>query len=63
MRSMKGRAIVSLNDVPGVRQVFEGLRIESHDLTYTIGAASGGGKAVSEVLIYNFETPQLPLFG
>jgi DNA adenine methylase len=58
---MKGRAIVSLNDVPDVRQVFDGLRIESHDLNYTI--ASGAAKAVSEVLIYNFETPKLPLFG
>jgi DNA adenine methylase len=61
LRSMKGRAIVSLNDVPDVRQVFDGLRIESHDLNYTI--ASGAAKAVSEVLIYNFETPKLPLFG
>jgi len=63
MRSMAGKSILSLNDMPEVREIFSGLRIEQVDLNYTIGAATGGAKAVSEVIIYNFDKPDLPLFG
>lgn len=62
MRSMRGRGIISLNDVPGVRETFAGLRMETVDLAYTIGNASSGSKEVSEVIIYNFDAPELPLF-
>jgi len=63
MRSMAGKSILSLNDTPEVREIFSGLRIEQVNLNYTIGAATGGAKAVSEVIIYNFDKPDLPLFG
>lgn len=62
MRTMQGRGIVSLNDVPGVRETFSGLRMETVDLTYSIGQATSGMKVVSEVIIYNFDVPALPLF-
>ena len=57
MKSMKGKAIVSLNDTPGVRETFDGLRMETFDLKYMIGQASAGPKEVREVLIYNFDMP------
>lgn len=63
MRSLQGRVILSLNDVPEVRETFAGFRMETADLTYSIGQASGGPKDVTEVIIYNFEKPELPLFG
>lgn len=63
LRALQGRAIVSLNDVPGVRETFATFRMETAELTYGIGQASRGTKAVTEVLIYTFEPPTLPLFG
>jgi DNA adenine methylase len=63
LRQIEGKAIVSLNDVPGVRATFDGFRMETVELSYTIGQASGGTKQVREVLIYTFEQPDLPLFG
>jgi len=63
IRSMKGKAIVSLNDVPEIREIFAGFRLEEAVLPYTISQASGGPKEANEVLIYNFARPALPLFG
>jgi len=63
LRQIEGRAIVSLNDVPGVRETFKGFRMETTNLTYMIGQASAGPKQVAEVLIYTFDQPGLPLFG
>ncbi len=64
LRSMKGRAIVSLNDTPGgVRETFDGLNMETFDIQYMIGQASGGPKDVKEVLIYNFDLPDEGLLG
>jgi len=60
---LRGRAIVSLNDTPGVRENFAGFRLEEAELPYTIGQASGGVKEAKEVLIFTFDAPALPLFG
>lgn len=49
---LKGRFIMSLNDTPGVREVFAGFTIEEISTIYT--AASSGPKAAAEVLIMNF---------
>lgn len=62
LRRIDGRAIVSLNDTPEVRDLFKGYRLEEVELNYSIGQASGGPKKVGELLIYNFEPPKLPLF-
>jgi DNA adenine methylase len=59
---LKGKAIVSLNDVAGVRETFARFRLEEAELPYMIGQASGGVKEAKEVLIYTFERPALPLF-
>lgn len=50
--ALKGRFIMSLNDTPGVREVFSGFTIKDISTVYT--AASNGSKAASEVLIMNY---------
>jgi DNA adenine methylase len=42
MRAMKGSAILTINDHPDMRRVFQGFKAESVAISYTIG---GGGKA------------------
>jgi len=50
LKSLRGRFILTLNDVPEVRALFNWAQIETVDLTYTAG---GGGKALKarEVII------------
>lgn len=50
LRGLKGRFILSLNDVEPVRELFAWADIASCELSYTVG---GGGQAkrVSEVII------------
>lgn len=63
LRTLQGRAILSLNDVVDVRNIFADFRMEEAELPYTIGQASRGVKDARELLIYTFEQPELPLFG
>ncbi|MHB1305284.1 MAG: DNA adenine methylase [Acidiphilium sp.] len=49
LEALKGRFILSLNDVPGVRQTFRGFRIEAVETHYSI--SGGRGKRVGEVII------------
>jgi DNA adenine methylase len=60
LRSIKGRAIVSLNDHPAIRQAFEGFHIESVDITYTVG---GGDRAAArkEVIIFSWDEASIPV--
>lgn len=51
--SLKGRFILSLNDVPGVRETFKGFRFQEVKTTYTI-AGKGAQPERAEVLISNF---------
>jgi DNA adenine methylase len=52
LRALKGRFIMSLNDVSEVREVFAGFHIESVKTTYTI-AGKGAQTDRAEVLISN----------
>jgi len=56
---LKGKAIISLNDHPAIREVFSAYHIEKTDLKYTVG---GGGKspAASEVLIFSWNSQDEP---
>lgn len=50
MKTMKGSAILTINDHPAMRKVFKGFSMQSVDINYTIG---GGGKsAARKELIY-----------
>lgn len=53
LRTLQGRFIMSLNDTPGVREVFGGFHLEHVTTTYTASAA--GTKVAPELLIMNFE--------
>lgn len=59
MRKIKGKAIVSLNDHPQIRECFSGLHMETIPISYTVG---GGGKAVerNELLICSWDVVAEP---
>ena len=42
MRTMKGKAILTINDHPEMRKIFEGFAIKDVEISYTVG---GGGKS------------------
>lgn len=52
-RTIKGKMVISVNDIPEMRQAFAGLNMESVDITYTVG---GQGKAnkTAELIIRNW---------
>jgi DNA adenine methylase len=50
LAGIKGRFLLSLNDTPGVREVFGRFDIEAVETTYTVGSGASS-KRVGEVLI------------
>jgi DNA adenine methylase len=52
-RSIKGHMLISVNDIPEMRLVFDGLTIESAEVTYTVGG-SGRSKPSGELIIRNW---------
>lgn len=48
LRTIKGKAIVSLNEHPAIRRAFEGFHIEAAEIRYTVGG--GGRKAGRKVV-------------
>ena len=59
MRGIKGKAILSINDHPMIREIFSGLQFEELEIDYTVG---GGGKAArrGELLIYSWDREEEP---
>lgn len=55
---LKGKAIVTLNDHPAIREAFSGFRIESTKLRYTVGGA--GGVERSEIIIFSWDVQSEP---
>jgi DNA adenine methylase len=52
LSGLRGRFVLSLNDTPGVRQVFRRFEIEAVETTYSISGLAGAGRGkVGEVLI------------
>jgi len=58
LQTLKGKAIVSLNDHPDIRRVFEGFYIETVDIHYTVGG--GKGTARKEIVIYSWNEREEP---
>jgi DNA adenine methylase len=54
MRSIKGKAIVSVNDIPQMRQAFKGMKTRRLGIKYALGRGRGGSTARSELLIRNW---------
>lgn len=59
LRSLKGRAIVSLNDHPDIRRVFDGFHIEIVPIQYTVGGV-GRAAARNELLIFSWDDAKQP---
>lgn len=55
---IQGKAIISLNDHPDIRQAFSRYHIETTDIKYTVGG--GKGSDAKEVLIFNWNIEQQP---
>ncbi|MFH5926701.1 DNA adenine methylase [Roseomonas xinghualingensis] len=51
LAGLKGRFLLSLNDTPGVRQVFSRFAIEEVEVTYSVGQHAGRRPPAREVLI------------
>lgn len=49
--SIQGKMIISINDHPDIREVFQGLRIEKAQTTYSVNSNSQAG---AELIISNF---------
>lgn len=60
MRALKGKAILSINDHPDIRRIFEGFQMEEVKIDYTVG---GGGKATArtELIIYSWDRAAEPV--
>lgn len=56
MVTLRGRALLSVNDHPEMRRVFgqDGLRLRTVELSYTVGAAGAARRRVSELVVSNY---------
>ncbi|BEP42988.1 DNA adenine methylase [Variovorax sp. V15] len=53
LKTMKGKAVVSVNDIPEMRQAFAGLTQRSLSITYSVGLAENRS-TTRELLVTNF---------
>lgn len=53
MRTMKGSAILTINEHPEMRRIFKGFKVETVSINYTIGGA-GKGKGRRELIYRNW---------
>jgi len=54
-RTIKGRMVISVNDIPEMRQAFEGLPMERLEIRYSLGGTGQKRPVSGELLIRNFE--------
>ena len=55
LRSIKGKALISINDHPDIRECFKGLPMQTLQIKYTVGKAKDGKRNESgELLIANY---------
>jgi len=53
-RTMKGKCIISLNDVPQMRKIFKGLKAKKAKIEYTVGGATSRRKQATELILRNW---------
>jgi len=51
---IKGKFVMSINDLPAVRDLFSGFRFQHEKINYSAGSSNGSGKEASELIITNF---------
>jgi len=54
LRDIEGKFILSINDVPEIRKIFKGFKVERVNTTYSAGTSRQQPKKVTELLIRNF---------
>ena len=54
MRSIKGKAVVSVNDIPAMRSAFKGLKTRELKIRYSVGSSPASRGEKGELLITNF---------
>lgn len=54
LRSIKGKAVVTVNDVPEMREAFAGLTMQRVSITYTVAADAAKRKPTGELIIRNW---------
>lgn len=54
LSTVKGRFILSINDVPEIRETFVGFHMRAVKTTYSVGGGSGSKPERAELLISNF---------
>jgi len=52
-KSIKGKMIISVNDIPEMRKAFDGMEMESVGISYTVGGGKRS-KAANELIIRNW---------
>jgi DNA adenine methylase len=62
MRTCKGRVMVSINDHPDIRRVFDGHHIAELDIKYSLGQAHGKPQTSGELVITNWKPSDGQLF-
>lgn len=50
-RAIKGRMVISVNDIPEMRRAFDGLTMDRVDLNYTVGGPGRSSKSPGELII------------
>lgn len=53
LKTLKGKALISLNDHPDIRRVFQDFQIHETELQYTVGGGGKSGKS-GELLIFSW---------
>lgn len=61
-RQAQGKVLISINDHPDIRRVFEGLPLVETEITYTVGRAEGPRQRFGELIVSNFDTGATGLF-
>ena len=59
IRAIEGRAIVTVNDHPDMREVFAGLDFERIEIQYTLGGAEALGPR-GELIFYSWNRADEP---
>lgn len=53
-RSIQGKMVISVNDIPEMRQAFAGLAMERVGIRYTIGGSGNSKAETGELIIRNW---------
>jgi len=53
-KSIKGKMLISVNDLPEMREIYSGLNVSTVDITYTIGGNGRSKNKTAELIIRNW---------